>query len=114
MSNNFITNNGMWLTFDEIVGDLEVRISLADKKQIAAMKKDELAALHHGFGTQIRNSYGLWAGNPLTEQWRINPASRTIVMQGGVEIDMSPHHPDTMSMSIIEELWSRIQYLNKP
>lgn len=111
----FILNNGMWMTFDEILNDLETRISLADKKLLAAEQKDDLIKYHHGFGTWIRNSYGLWSGNPLTEQWRTNPASHKMVRDSsGVDVDESDDHPDAVSMRLIEELHDRVQYLNKP
>lgn len=106
----FITKNGMWLTFDEIVDDLEQRISLVDKKEIANMDAADLPLLHHGFGTWIRNSFDLWHGNPITEQWRTNPASHNVI--NGV--DHSEDHPDSVSMRVIVALHSRIQYLKKP
>lgn len=106
----FITKNGMWLGFDEIVDDLEQRLKLEDKKELANMKREDLPMLHHGMGTWIRNSYDLWWGNPLTEKWRTDPAGRTMI--NGV--DHSKDHPDSLSMRIIETLYDRISYLRKP
>lgn len=106
----FITKNGMWLTTDEIIDDLEQRLLLDDKKELAKTPQDQLPMMHHGFGTWIRNSYDLWHGNPITEQWRNNPAGRTMINN----VDHSPDHPDAVSMKIIEGLWQRVQYLNKP
>lgn len=106
----FITKNGMWLTIDEIVDDLEQRISLADKKELAQMEEGALAALHHGFGTWIRNSYDLWHGNPITEKWRTDESSRNMV--NGV--DHSEDHPDAVSMKIIRLFHARVAYLKKP
>lgn len=106
----FITKNGMWLTFDEIVDDLEQRITLEDKKELANMNQGDLVSLHHGFGTWIRNSYDLWHGNPITENWRTNPGGRNMI--NGV--DHSDDHPDAVSMRLINTLYSRISYLRKP
>lgn len=106
----FITKNGMWLTFDEIVDDLEQRLPLIDKKELANMDQASLVTLHHGFGTWIRNSFDLWHGNPITEQWRTNEAGRNLI--NGV--DHSLDHPDAVSMRIITALHARIQYLKKP
>jgi hypothetical protein len=110
----FITNNGMWLTFDEIVSDLEVRISLADKRALAQESESNLSMMHHSFGTWIRNSYGLWAGNPLCDDWVNDPSTHVIQNVNGTDIDCSPHHPDQVSMDIIKELWTRVQYLKRP
>lgn len=56
-----------FLSLDEIVNDLPTRTDQADIDQIKNMKKDDLIILHHGFGTWIRNNYGLWMPNhPVT------------------------------------------------
>jgi hypothetical protein len=111
MTDKFITMNGMWLDFDQIVSDLSLRLSLADKKKIARTPENLLIHYHHGLGTWIRNSYGLWVENPLTEQWRTNEAGRTLKEIDGIKVDVSPDHPDAVSTLIIKELWERVQYL---
>ena len=110
-STQVITLNGMYLTEAEIVNHLEQSLTLADKKLIAAMPQNKLVTLHHGLGTFIRNSYGLWTVNPITENWRTNPASHIKTPSG---VDISPDHPDNMAMRIIQELWTRFDYLRKP
>jgi hypothetical protein len=52
-----------------------------------------------GFGEvcrAIRNEYGLWTDNPLTENWRNHPETR--VLDGG--FDYSEDHPDNLSEKI--------------
>lgn len=95
------------MTFDEIVSDLLQSIPFADQKVLAAMKETELWMLHRSTGMWIRNVYGLWAGNPLTEKWVNDPTSRIIEH----DIDVSPHHPDEVSNSIIKAVWQQVQHL---
>lgn len=102
----------MWLTEDEIVDDLEQRLALDDKRELANRDKNDLIDLHHGLGTWIRNAFDLWHGNPITEKWRKDPSSR--IMDPNTGADASPDHPDAVSMRIIEKLWDRLQYLRKP
>lgn len=55
--------------------------------------KDSLISLHHSFGRYIRNKYKLWE-----VEWEPE------LIDG---VDHSPNHPDSISMTIIEELWKR-------
>jgi hypothetical protein len=77
------------VTVEEAVHDLLPRISPLDKLQIWFMKKEDLISLHHGFGTWIRNRYGLWRGN-----------EKLILSACGFRC-----HPDDASMEIIEAVW---------
>lgn len=47
---------------------------------------------------EIRNYYGLWWNNPMTERWRTDAASH-IIIDG---IDMSIDHPDAVSERIFK------------
>lgn len=93
------------LTVEEIVDDLLAKLEADDRAallEIGAERK--LISLHHGFGTHIRNSYGLWTDSPLTKRWREDPSSHDI--QDGC--DCSADHPDSVSMKIIEALWIKL------
>lgn len=48
----------------------------------------------------IRNEYGLWHNNPLTEKWRNQAESRDI--RDGV--DYSEDHPDNISVKIYDKV----------
>ena len=48
--------------------------------------------LHHGYGTHVRNSLGLWRGNEAL----------IVSCAGGLA------HPDDVSMIIIESLWRSV------
>lgn len=58
-------------------------------------KESELIDWHHTLGRTIRNEYGLWEHDWVP-----------MIVEG---VDMSPSHPDAISMSIIEEVWRRVQ-----
>lgn len=53
--------DGSFMDKDQVVKDLTSRLFRDDIDTIRNMKSDDLITLHHGFGTWIRNSYGLWA-----------------------------------------------------
>ena len=83
--------------FEEIVESVIARIEAADDFERAAFvgtSRDRLGTYHHGFGTWIRNTYGLWE-NP----WEP-------VIEDGC--DVSPDHPDNISGRIIEAVHDRM------
>ena len=57
--------------------------------------KDKLIVYHHGLGQWIRNNWGLWQGGPLLDHMK----------------SLGFKHPDDMSQSLIEEWWSRMNFL---
>ena len=67
--------------FCEPFVDLASKLSDEDKSFLANATGEDLIMLHHGFGTGVRNEYGLWKENALTQFFRAQ----------GVE------HPDDMS-----------------
>lgn len=77
------------VTVQDTVDDLLPRIPRFQKLRIRFMKKEDLIFLHLGFGTGIRNRYGLWRGN-----------EKLILSACGFRC-----HPDDASMKIIEALW---------
>lgn len=64
-----------------------------DKEEIISKTKDDLIMYHFGWGTGIRNSFGLWKGN-----------TKLLIDCGSEKI-----HPDDCSMIIIEEVWKKLR-----
>ena len=62
-----------------------------DKQTVRDTPKDKLILFHHGWGSGIRNSFGLWRGNRALME------------------DCKAKHPDDASMVIIEAVWARLQ-----
>ena len=89
-----VLSSNQWpTTVDDVVRDLHQKVSEADKTRIRAMPKSELIGLHHGFGTWIRNYYGLWRGN---EALKLSACGKRCVA-------------DDASMVIIERFWAALQ-----
>jgi len=85
---------GEWpTTVDAVVTDLLNTLSAEDKEMVRKTAFDDLIRFHHGWGTGIRNHYGLWRGN-----------SALIADACG-----GPCHPDDASMRIIEAVWKALQ-----
>jgi hypothetical protein len=64
--------------------------SLEDEEKVRLIKKENLILFHHGWGTGIRNDFGLWRGNSAL----LNDCQAT--------------HPDDDSMVIIEAVWESL------
>ena len=77
----------------ETVRDIVQRLPEQDKQVVRTAKKEDLIKFHHGWGTGIRNHYGLWRGN-----------DKLILSACG-----KPCHPDDASMVIIEAVWQALQ-----
>jgi len=82
------------VTCDEAVERLLTGLPKAEKERLAKYKKADLILLHHGFGTGIRNEFGLWADNKALAK------SCTGRRRA---------HPDDVSMIIIEKTWEALQ-----
>jgi hypothetical protein len=80
-------------TVEAAVTDIIAGLSAEDKEAVRESKRDDLIMFHHGWGTGIRNHYGLWRGN-----------DRLIESACG-----KPCHPDDASMIIIERVWEALQ-----
>ena len=80
-------------TVVETVNDIIASMSEEDKETIRSTNKDNLIQFHHGWGTGIRNYYGLWRGN---DQLREDACGKGC-------------HPDDASMVIIEKVWESIR-----
>ncbi|WAC73759.1 hypothetical protein OU995_03190 [Roseateles sp. SL47] len=81
------------LTVSATVKDLLTRMSAESKATVKDTKKEDLILFHHGWGTGIRNYYGLWRGNQKLIQSACG----------------KPCHPDDASMIIIEAVWAELQ-----
>jgi Domain of unknown function (DUF6794) len=79
------------LTVNDAVTRILAGMSTENKEKIRATKKDDLILYHHGWGTGIRNEFGLWNGNY------------------SLMSDCHADYPDGASMVIIEAVWQRLQ-----
>jgi hypothetical protein len=80
-------------TVDEAVDEIISGLSDDDKALVRGTARGDLIRFHHGWGTGIRNGFGLWGGN--TE----------LLASCGSPI----MHADDASMVIIEAVWARLQ-----
>ena len=80
------------VTVNATVSDIISQLSEEDKKVIRDTPREDLIGFHHGWGTGIRNYYGLWRGN---EALILDACGK-------------PCHPDTASVKIIEAVWRRL------
>lgn len=78
-------------TIKAVVKDILSKMSSEDKKKIKNTQKQDLIKFHFGWGTGIRNEYGLWKGN------------KALLKETGKS------HPDDASMVIIEAVWKELQ-----
>ncbi|MPN26099.1 hypothetical protein SDC9_173523 [bioreactor metagenome] len=86
---------GKWPeTVDAAVQMIISRLPEKDQALIKGTKKEDLIQYHHGWGTGIRNYYGLWRGN------------RKLLLSA---CDEKPCLPDDASTKIIEAVWERLQ-----
>jgi len=81
-------------TVQATVADILGSLSDEDKATLRKTKKDDLILFHHGWGTGIRNHYGLWRGNDKLIESACGKGC----------------HPDDASMVIIEAVWSALQH----
>lgn len=78
-------------TVEEAADRLIGVLSAADLKKVRETKRQDLILYHFGWGTGIRNEFGLWQGN-----------SALLESSGSF-------HPDDCSMMIIERVWEKLQ-----
>lgn len=84
-------NAGLPQTLEAAVDEIVSSLSDEDKKTVMETSFNELILYHHGWGTGIRNSFGLWRGN-----------SELLKSACGSE----DCHPDSASMEIIYGVWN--------
>ncbi len=58
----------------------------------------KLIEYHHTLGRKIRNHFRLWEREYEPE---------IVTIPEGMDIDVSPYHPDQLSQYIIEQVWKR-------
>ena len=80
-------------TVKATVVDLISALSEEDRATVRDTKKEGLIKFHHGWGTGIRNHYGLWRGNEELIESACGKGC----------------HPDDASMVIIEAVWTALQ-----
>jgi hypothetical protein len=80
-------------TVKAAVADILSTMPDKDKEIVRKTKKEELVQFHHGWGTGIRNHYGLWRGN-----------NKLIEDACGKDC-----HPDDASSVIIKAVWTALQ-----
>jgi hypothetical protein len=88
----------MSVNLSEIAEQVVYWFSAADGEmqlEFQATRFEDLHRFHHTLGQNIRNEFRLWE-----QPWEPD-------LVGGV--DMSPDHPDALSMRIIQEVWRRVQ-----
>jgi len=80
-------------TVDEAAAELVAGLDAESMTTLLATERADLIQYHHGWGTGIRNSFGLWGGNDALMKSCGKP------------------HPDDCSMVIIEATWDRAKAL---
>lgn len=80
-------------TVIEAISDILPKMSEQFKDEVRNATLKDLIRYHHGWGTGIRNAYGLWRGNDVL----IESACGKLC------------HPDTVSTIIIEAVWAALQ-----
>jgi hypothetical protein len=83
-------------TVDEAARLIVSKLSPADKEKVRKTPESDLILFHHGWGTGIRNSLGLWRGNER-------------LLASCARGQGQPVHPDDCSMQIIEAVWKLLQ-----
>lgn len=81
---------------DKIVEEVyNLLIEDKHKDKFISEKKVNLIGYHHSLGAYIRNEYHLW-----DNKWEPEICPKT-------NCDISPNHPDQISMTIIEKVWEK-------
>lgn len=78
-------------TLDEAVTNILAGMSDAEKARVRGTKKADLILFEQGWGTGIRNDFGMWRGNT------------------NLVADCHAEEPDGASMVIIEAVWQKLQ-----
>jgi hypothetical protein len=81
-------------TVKATVTDLLSTLSEKDKETLRKTKADDLIMYHHGWGTAIRNHYGLWRGNDALIEDACGKGC----------------HADDAAMVIIKAVWQAVQH----
>lgn len=87
-------------TISESVDSLLKVLSVEDKALIKHTLYKNLYMFHHGFGTWIRNNFGLWGDND------------SLIFNCAKSKESNFIHPDDASGIIIDSLWNKLQKQN--
>ena len=80
-------------TYEGVVADIVAKLDDVSRAKLRGLKKDDLYLHHHGWGTSIRNRYGLWSDGPLLKRCAARAGRGEFI------------HPDSASMLIMEGVW---------
>lgn len=80
-------------TLDEAVDQIIASMSPATRAAWAEAKDEYSARLHHGYGTGLRNDWGLWFGETPISRWL---RERNVV------------HGDDQSGTILKAVWRKL------
>ncbi len=92
----FLEKNEWPVTCDAAVVWLVEHLDNESKTTVKETPREGLIKFHHGWGTGIRNNFGLWRGNQALME-------SCMALREGEQF-----HPDTVSMILIEEAWARL------
>ena len=76
-------------TVDQAIHYLLSKLDEENQNELKNMKREDLVKLHHGYGTGIRNSLGLWDRNAKLYS----------------DPEITGKFPDDVSSYIIERMW---------
>lgn len=74
------------------IARLDALLSPEDIEVLRSGSEEDMALYHHGLGTSLRNSWGLWGGSPLARWFN----------------DRGIRHPDDMSAIILTSYWRHL------
>lgn len=80
------------ISFEDALKELDDILPPAAKRDIQMVDQSEMISYHHGFGTWMRNNWGLWKGGPLSKDMQ----------------RLGFTHPDDMSGTIFESYWLKV------
>lgn len=91
-------------SINKMVGELLIwwnRLSQEERERTGLLggTKEDLIKFHHTLGQDIRNNFELWRCTWYPE-----------IVDG---VDMSPEHPDAVSMTVIEEVWKTVNAIEE-
>lgn len=86
-----MTEDELPKTVEEAVDRILAGMDDENKTRVRQTPREKLILFHHGWGTGIRNSFGLWGGNAALLE------------------SCGEKHPDSASMVIINAVWARLQ-----
>jgi len=84
-------------TCQEAIDRLVRELDEPSKERVRRTRREDLIRFHRGWGTGIRNDYGMWRGNKAL-------VDSCIARRPGTQ-----RHPDGASMIIIEGVWDALQ-----